>query len=51
VRATALDAVRNGLAVRVLLDLTAGVTPATAEAAIAELKKAGATLRGAPAAG
>ncbi|TMR95399.1 nicotinamidase [Nonomuraea basaltis] len=51
VRATALDAVKNGLAVRVLLDLTAGVTPATAEAAMAELKAAGATLRGAPAVG
>ncbi|GAA3217841.1 isochorismatase family protein [Nonomuraea helvata] len=48
VRATALDAVKTGLAVRVLLDLTAGVAPATTEAAVAEMKKAGATLRGAP---
>ncbi|TMR08607.1 isochorismatase family protein [Nonomuraea turkmeniaca] len=51
VRATALDAVKHGLAVRVLLDLTAGVSRATTEAAMAELKEAGATLRGAPAVG
>ncbi|AQZ66171.1 Nicotinamidase [[Actinomadura] parvosata subsp. kistnae] len=51
VRATALDAVKLGLAVRVLLDLTAGVTPATTKAAIAELHKAGVVLRGAPALG
>ncbi|MDP4504692.1 nicotinamidase [Nonomuraea turcica] len=51
VRATALDAVKHGLAVRVLLDLTAGVSRATTEAAIEELKNAGATLRGAPAVG
>ncbi|MGP3935947.1 isochorismatase family protein [Nonomuraea sp. KM88] len=48
VRATALDALRHGLEVRVLLDLTAGVAPATTEAALAELKAAGATLRGTP---
>ncbi|MEQ4718692.1 nicotinamidase [Nonomuraea sp. B19D2] len=48
VRATALDAARNGLAVRVLLDLTAGVAQPTTEAALAELKDAGATLLGAP---
>ncbi|MBB5777919.1 nicotinamidase [Nonomuraea jabiensis] len=48
VRATALDAVKHGLAVRVLLDLTAGVAPTTTEVALAELKDAGATLRGAP---
>ncbi|GAA3580589.1 isochorismatase family protein [Nonomuraea rosea] len=48
VRATALDAVKNGLAVRVLLDLTAGVSPTTTEAALAELQDAGAVLRGAP---
>ncbi|MFC4114760.1 nicotinamidase [Nonomuraea zeae] len=48
VRATALDAVKNGLAVRVLLDLTAGVSPTTTEAALAEMKDAGAVLRGAP---
>ncbi|MFI7640867.1 nicotinamidase [Nonomuraea sp. NPDC049400] len=51
VRATALDAVRNGLAVRVLLDLTAGVAHTTTEAALAEMKAAGATLLGAPVVG
>ncbi|RVX47914.1 nicotinamidase/pyrazinamidase [Nonomuraea polychroma] len=51
VRATALDAVKHGLAVRVLLDLTAGVSRPTTEAAMAELKEAGATLQGAPAVG
>ncbi|MEO3871885.1 pyrazinamidase PncA [Nonomuraea sp. B12E4] len=51
VRATALDAVKNGLAVRVLLDLTAGVSVTTTEAALAEMSDAGATLRGAPAVG
>ncbi|MEV0997682.1 nicotinamidase [Nonomuraea sp. NPDC050202] len=51
VRATALDAVKHGLAVRVLLDLTAGVAPTTTEAALAELREAGAVLRGAPALG
>ncbi|KAB8197206.1 isochorismatase family protein [Nonomuraea phyllanthi] len=51
VRATALDAVKHGLAVRVLLDLTAGVSHTTTEAALAELKDAGATLRGAPVVG
>ena len=48
VRATALDAVKKGLAVRVLLDLTAGVAPTTTEAALAEMENAGAVLRGAP---
>ncbi|MFC5831898.1 isochorismatase family protein [Nonomuraea insulae] len=48
VRATALDAVKHGLAVRVLLNLTAGVAPTTTEAAMAELQQAGATLHGAP---
>ncbi|MEV4169476.1 nicotinamidase [Nonomuraea sp. NPDC049709] len=51
VRATALDAVKQGLAVRVLLDLTAGVAPTTTEAAVAEMSRAGAVLRGAPAVG
>ncbi|MBF8188307.1 nicotinamidase [Nonomuraea sp. K274] len=51
VRATALDAVEHGLAVRVLLDLTAGVSRTTTEAAMAELEDAGATLKGAPAVG
>ena len=48
VRATALDAVRAGFATRVLLDLTAGVAPATTEAAITQLTEAGAELAGAP---
>ncbi|MEV0147318.1 MULTISPECIES: isochorismatase family protein [unclassified Nonomuraea] len=51
VRATALDAVKNGLAVRVRLDLTAGVARHTTEAALAELAAAGITLEGAPAVG
>ncbi|MEV7966225.1 isochorismatase family protein [Sphaerisporangium sp. NPDC088356] len=48
VRATALDAAANGFAVRVLLDLTAGVAAHTTEAALAELKGAGVELVGAP---
>ncbi|GAA3117495.1 isochorismatase family protein [Streptosporangium carneum] len=48
VRATALDAVANGLAVRVLLDLTAGVSRPTTEAALTELASAGARLSGEP---
>jgi nicotinamidase/pyrazinamidase len=46
VRATALDAVGNGFATRVLLNLTAGVTDGTTDAAIEELKTAGVDLRG-----
>jgi nicotinamidase/pyrazinamidase len=46
VRATALDAVGNGLATRVVLSLTAGVTDGTTDAAIEELKTAGVTLAG-----
>ncbi|MEV7428384.1 isochorismatase family protein [Nocardioides sp. NPDC092400] len=41
VRATALDAAAAGFATRVLLDLCAGVAPATTEAALAELREAG----------
>ncbi|WP_157250195.1 isochorismatase family protein [Nonomuraea typhae] len=48
VRATALDAVKHGLAVTVLLGLTAGVARATTDKALADLTDAGATLRGAP---
>ncbi|MFI9588818.1 nicotinamidase [Nonomuraea sp. NPDC052265] len=48
VRATALDAVANGLAVRVLLDLTAGVSSATTQSAMAQMEAAGVTLTGAP---
>ncbi|WP_043616177.1 nicotinamidase [Nonomuraea candida] len=51
VRATVLDAVKHGLAVRVLLDLTAGVDPTSVEAALAEMAQAGATLHGAPVVG
>jgi nicotinamidase/pyrazinamidase len=46
VRATAVDAAREGFAVRVLLDLTAGVASATVEAALAEMTEAGVTLVG-----
>ncbi|WP_345697295.1 isochorismatase family protein [Kitasatospora terrestris] len=48
VRATALDAVREGFATRVLLDLTAGVAAATTETALAELRSAGVELTGTP---
>jgi len=46
VRATALDAVANGLATRVLLDLTAGVSEATTGAALDQLRTAGIELEG-----
>jgi nicotinamidase/pyrazinamidase len=48
VRATALDAVREGFDTRVLLDLTAGVAPATTDKALAELRSAGIDLVGEP---
>jgi len=48
VRATALDAVAAGFAVRVLLDLTAGVSPVTTATALAALRDAGAELVGTP---
>ena len=48
VRATALDAVREGFATRVLLDLTAGVAATTTEAALDALRAAGVQLQGAP---
>jgi nicotinamidase/pyrazinamidase len=48
VRATALDAVTNGFAVRVLMDLTAGVARQTVNTAIAELDRAGVQLEGSP---
>lgn len=44
VRATALDAAREGFDTTVLVDLTAGVAPATTEAALREMKAAGITL-------
>jgi nicotinamidase/pyrazinamidase len=44
VRATALDAVANGFATRVLLDLTAGVAEASTEAALEQLRTAGVAI-------
>jgi nicotinamidase/pyrazinamidase len=44
VRASVLDACTAGLDVRVLLGLCAGVAPATTEAALAELVRAGAAV-------
>jgi nicotinamidase/pyrazinamidase len=49
VRATALDAVREGFRTRVLLDLTAGVAADTTARALAELRAAGVQLSGTPA--
>lgn len=46
VRATALDAVREGFDVRVLLNFTAAVTQPTAHAALDEMRSAGITLDG-----
>ncbi|WP_329107881.1 isochorismatase family protein [Micromonospora sp. NBC_01699] len=48
VRATALDAAREGFDTTVLLDLTAGVAPHTTRETVAELGEAGITLRGEP---
>jgi len=48
VRATALDAVREGFDTRVLLGLTAGVARGTIDAALDELRAAGAHLHGEP---
>ncbi len=44
VRATALDAAREGFATRVLLPLTAGVDPVTTDEALAAMKAAGVAL-------
>jgi nicotinamidase/pyrazinamidase len=44
VRATALDAVRNGFEARVLIDLCAGVAPDTTAAALAALRAAGVVI-------
>ncbi len=46
VRASALDAVRDGREVRVLSDLVAGVDAAASERALAELRAAGAVIAG-----
>ena len=48
VRATAVDAVDQGFATRVLLDLTAGVAPATTQVALGQLRDAGVDLVGSP---
>ncbi|WEH41615.1 isochorismatase family protein [Streptomyces sp. NBC_01218] len=48
VRATALDAAREGFTTRVLLDLTAGVAAPTTARALEELRTAGVELSGAP---
>jgi len=45
VRATALDAVRNGFDTRLLERLCAGVAPASTESALAEMREAGVTVR------
>lgn len=46
VRATAMDAVREGFDARVLLDHTAGVAPDTTRAALTAMQNAGVTLVG-----
>jgi nicotinamidase/pyrazinamidase len=46
VRATALDGVQNGFDTHVLLDLTAGVAPATTEVALAAMRAAGVHVSG-----
>jgi nicotinamidase/pyrazinamidase len=51
VRATALDAAREGFRTTVLLDLTAGVAVRTTQVALGELNEAGITLHGEPVAG
>ncbi len=48
VRATALDAARNGFAATVRLDLTAGVARPTVDAALIEMAAAGIRLDGEP---
>ncbi|MCF1594942.1 isochorismatase family protein [Streptomyces muensis] len=48
VRATAVDAVREGFRAQVLLDLTAGVGSETTERALEEMREAGVELSGKP---
>jgi nicotinamidase/pyrazinamidase len=48
VRATAIDARREGFETTVLLDLTAGVARPTTDAALAQLAEVGVRLRGTP---
>jgi nicotinamidase/pyrazinamidase len=50
VRATALDAAREGFATQVLLGMTAGVSPVTTQEALDALRDAGVGLTGSPAA-
>jgi nicotinamidase/pyrazinamidase len=51
VRATALDAVAHGFTTHVLLHLTAGVSPATVDAALDQLRTVGVELEGSVAGG
>jgi nicotinamidase/pyrazinamidase len=44
VRATALDAVKDGFETRLLPELCAGVAPATTERALAEMRQAGVAI-------
>ncbi|MFD2081921.1 nicotinamidase/pyrazinamidase [Actinopolymorpha cephalotaxi] len=48
VRLTALDATKQGISARVLLDLTAGLTAEMTRAAVEEMRAAGCELVGAP---
>ncbi|MFR9731572.1 isochorismatase family protein [Saccharopolyspora sp. MS10] len=48
VRATALDAAKAGFTTTVLLDLTAGVSAATVESALTDLRAAGVATTGSP---
>ena len=48
VRATALDAAREGFATQVLLGMTAGVSPVTTQEALGALRDAGVALAGSP---
>ncbi|HEX6326832.1 MAG TPA: isochorismatase family protein [Jiangellaceae bacterium] len=48
VRATAMDAAREGFRTRVLLDMTAGVDRTTTERALADMRSAGVALEGTP---
>ncbi|MFC8846383.1 MULTISPECIES: isochorismatase family protein [unclassified Micromonospora] len=48
IRATALDAAREGFATTVLLDLTAAVAPATLDVALRAMEGAGVATTGAP---
>lgn len=45
VRASALDAVREGFSVTVLADLTAGISPESTDAALTEMREGGVTVR------